>query len=138
MVFGILSFLQKRNLLLLIENLRIHCYCLQTVTIVRRRARRFFPYYPYFWGFVFVCRSHVRGLDQDSCGGDDRQQGRSLSLPPELSWSCPSDVTTTDENEPPKIRVKWEELSCSSAHDGGGLDAVVVGVKTLYKEKESF
>ena len=47
-------------------------------------------------------------------------------------------MTTTDENEPPEIRVKWEELSCSPAHDGGGLEAAVVGAKILSKEKELF
>ena len=47
-------------------------------------------------------------------------------------------MTTTDENEPPKIRVIWEELSCLSAHDGGGLEVVAADVKILYKEKEFF
>ena len=41
-----------------------------------------------------------------------------------------------DENEPPKIRVIWEESSCSPAYDGGGVEAVAVDVKILYKEKE--
>ena len=44
----------------------------------------------------------------------------------------------TDENEPPKIRVIWEESSCSPAHNVGGLDTVVAGAKILYKEKEFF
>ena len=70
--------------------------------------------------------------------GDDRRQGRSLSLPPQLSWSCPSDVTTTDKNEPPKIQVIWEELSCLPAHYGGSLEAVAMDAKILYKEKELF
>ena len=47
-------------------------------------------------------------------------------------------MTATDEHKPPKIRVIWEELSCSPAHGDGGLETVVVGAKILYKEKERF
>ena len=62
----------------------------------------------------------------------------SMTLPPLLPWLRPPDMTITAKNEPSKILVVWEEVSCSRLNGRGGLRALAVDDQMFGKEKEVF